>query len=445
MQRYAISIFSPTPELIDNLTYTYYGNKVVGIADDSQNPSGYEGGGGEIIYEQNGNMIAMPDKGITNIVYNFLNLPMQITQNGNTTDYLYRTDGVKLKKTFTLEGGSVINTEYLDGFQYSTQNTEPLRLALRQADESTTSAVTAGEEQAFTAMPDRAIATPAVIANPTPDAVPVILSFFPTAEGYFDYENMRYIYQYKDYLGNVRLSFTKDLKVMDRNDYYPFGMSFLKTSVSLYDPMAIPYNYKFGGKELQETGMYDFGNRNYMPDIGRWTQVDPLAEVNRRWSPYKYANNNPLRFIDPDGMDEQEAEQEMDKQDDERHSQETIEGKSIDKDSGGSLTNTNNNFFDQHQPTIDSNPNSSSDSNLHDKAVASLGDHSVEEPDALQQSGYYYKYNSKILYYNKDTIILQYGKDGNYKGVFILTRYKKKGIDPSKKPSIRFREKEYSN
>ncbi|MCJ7933579.1 MAG: hypothetical protein MUW56_08055 [Chryseobacterium sp.] len=42
------------------------------------------------------------------------------------------------------------------------------------------------------------------------------------------------------------------------------------------------------------------------------------------------------------------------------------------------------------------------------------------------KSGYYYKFNRKILYYNKDTIILQDGKDGNYKGVLILTRYKEK-------------------
>ncbi|MGD1318736.1 RHS repeat domain-containing protein [Chryseobacterium sp. 2R14A] len=219
-------------------------------------------------------MINHVDKGILEIRYNNLDLPKYIKFNNfvtrtngdvySNTSYSYRADGVKIKKlhhSFTgrNRADSFRTTEYIDGFQYDNQ-----QLAING---------------------------------------PVSLKFFSTSEGYYDYVNNRYIYHYSDHLGNVRVSFAKENNtavIIEKNEYYAFG---LKQNGNSINYTGIRYNYQYNGKEFQdEIGMYDYGARFYMPDLGRWGVVDPLAEVTPHLSPYHYANNNPLMYNDPTGM-----------------------------------------------------------------------------------------------------------------------------------------------
>ena len=163
------------------------------------------------------------------------------------------------------------------------------------------------------------------------------LLFFPTAEGYVKAvysENLsehepafyKYVYLYKDHLGNTRLSYTLHprtgkLTILEENNYYPFGLKHggyntTKKDISYISqvadgtiiqeilPEAVKFKYYYQEQERQdELGLNwdSFKYRNYDYVIGRFISIDPLAEQRSWLSPYNFIQNNPLNRIDPDG------------------------------------------------------------------------------------------------------------------------------------------------
>ncbi len=111
-------------------------------------------------------------------------------------------------------------------------------------------------------------------------------------------------YYHKDHLGSS--SYITDLggEVIQQVEYIPFGEVFLEKTADKPDSIKWQTPYLFNGKELdEETGLYYYGARYYDPRVSIWLSVDPLAEKYPSLSPYNYCANNPIKFIDPDGME----------------------------------------------------------------------------------------------------------------------------------------------
>lgn len=116
-----------------------------------------------------------------------------------------------------------------------------------------------------------------------------------------------------DHLGSTRVvaKVTPTGRIdLDRKDYYPFGKEWTQSSMP-----TSSNRYTFSGKERQDiesddcitTPLYDFGARFYDPDGVHFLQQDPMAEKYYPISQYNYCLGNPIRLIDPNGMETTDA------------------------------------------------------------------------------------------------------------------------------------------
>ncbi|CAM1350895.1 hypothetical protein THALO_220001 [Tenacibaculum halocynthiae] len=275
---------------MDNLHYYYdSGNKLKSVVDNGNDNYGFKDKSNKLdyTYDVNGNMISDKNKDIGSITYNHLNLPTEITfsnGSGGTINYVYDASGVKLSKVVSDFNQTKV-TQYAGNYIYSGVSSNGLP----------------GGNNGFSWS----------------------LEFFNHSEGYIKpviasgstvISSFDYVYQYKDHLGNIRLTYTDTNKdgvitasseIIEESNYYPFGLKhkgYNNNVSSLGNSTA--QKFKYNGTELEESlglNLYEMPLRRYDPAIARWNSIDPV--VHHSMSTYTAFDNNPVFWADPSGAD----------------------------------------------------------------------------------------------------------------------------------------------
>lgn len=258
------ALISGTLTSIDNLTYSYSGDKLTNVAEPATGSLGtygfrnLTGSTADYAYDAVGALAVDPKKGIS-LSYNTLGLTAKVTvttATGRYVDYTY-TAGGALLRTRHFEGGIVVKTlDYIGGYVYENSS----------------------------------------------------LSYFSTSEGRVRNISgtLKSEYMLTDHQGNVRVSFEEQggvAVVRQENSYYPFGLQFPGTVI----PSGANRQLYNGGSEWENAfgnlpDLYRTGYRMYDPALGRFASPDPLASSSVGYGTYHYGSNNPMMFNDPLGL-----------------------------------------------------------------------------------------------------------------------------------------------